>query len=74
MTPVSVDETYMPMLTQPCKLGQSLMSTHLDRSLDALEAMGSDGVNGWPLDQLQITESREVKAEILESVGGLVDE
>lgn len=35
--------------------------------------MWSDRVYGWPLDELQVAERREVEAEVLESVGGLVD-
>lgn len=50
------------------------MYTHLDRGLYALEAVRSNRVYGRPFDKLEVAESCEVEAKVLQGVGGLVDE
>ena len=50
------------------------MCTHLDSGLYALEAVRSNCVYGRPFDKLQVAKSCEVEAEVLQGVGGLVDE
>lgn len=50
------------------------MRTHFDRCFDTLETMRCDSIHSRPLDQLEITQSCEVKAQILQRVCGLVHE
>ena len=38
---------------------------HLDRRLDALEAMRGDRVKGGSLDKLEVTQCRKVEAQVL---------
>jgi hypothetical protein len=46
----------------------------LDGRFDTLESMRRDSVHRRPFDDLEVTQSRKVKAEVLECVGRLVDE
>lgn len=52
----------------------SLCGRNLDGGFDALEAVRRDSVHSWTLDDLEVSKSCKVEAEILEGVGGLVDE
>ncbi len=47
---------------------------HLDGGLDALEAVGRNGVHRWTLNKLEVAECGKVEAEVLQCVGSLVDE
>ena len=50
----------------------SLCRGHLDGGFDALEAMGSDGINGRPLNEFKVSQGGEVEAEILQGIGCLI--
>lgn len=39
-----------------------------------MEAVRRNSVDGWTLDKLEVAESGKVKAQVLQGVGGLVDE
>ena len=47
---------------------------HLDRRLDALEAVWRDRVRRGPFNELQIAERREIETEVLEGVRRLIDQ
>ena len=46
----------------------------LDCGFNALEPMRRDSVHRRPFDDLEVTQSSKIKAEVLECIGGLVDQ
>ena len=46
----------------------------LDSGFDALEPMRRNRIHRRPFDDLEVTQSSEIKAEVLECIGSLVDE
>ena len=49
-------------------------ATHLDRRLDALEAVRAERVRRWSLGDLEIAEGRKLDGQVLERVGRLIDD
>ena len=50
----------------------SLCRGNFDGGFDTLEAMGSDSINGWPLNKFKISQGGKVEAEILQGIGCLI--
>jgi len=79
MTPVSVDETYGASKGERvnfalAKRSERSVKTHLDGSLDALEAMRTKSMGRWPFDELEVSEGGELDGEVLERLVGLIDD
>ena len=53
---------------------RSWWTAYLDGSFDTLEPMRGDSIHRRSFDDLEVTQSREIEAEVLECVGRLVDE